>query len=151
MKKNYGARFRVLHCLADHQMTEALAQMELTSSQGRIMGFLARAKQPPCARDIEEFFHLSHPSVSGTLSRLEKKGFIEFRTDETDRRCKRIYILEKGAQCNERMLQTILATERRVVADFTEEEAEQFTRLLDRAIHNLGGDFCCRPKEEHCQ
>ena len=96
MKKRIGHRIRVLHWCTDQTMTNALAQMELTAAQGHIMGFLAHREQPPCSRDIEEAFELSHPTVSGLLSRLEKKGFIEFRADPEDRRCKRIYMLEKG-------------------------------------------------------
>ena len=34
--------------------------------------------------------------MSGILSRLEKKGFIELRPDPADKRCKRIYVLDKG-------------------------------------------------------
>ena len=99
--------------------------MDLTASQGMIMGYLAhRTSRPPCAKDIEEHFRLSHPSVSGTLSRLEKKGFIEFRPDEQDRRCKRIYILPKGIQCHEQIEQLFASMEQRVVSDFTPEERE---------------------------
>ncbi len=125
-------------------MTNALAAMDLTAAQGHIMGFLAHRKDPPCPRDIEEAFHLSHPTVSGLLSRLEKKDFIALRIDENDRRCKRIYVLPKGRECQETMHRTILAHEEQLVQDFTEEEKEQFARLLDRAIHNMGGNPCKR-------
>ena len=98
MKHYYSPRFRLLHWCSDQILNDALAQMDLTASQGRIMGYLAHQPQPPCARDIEDHFHLSHPSVSGTLSRMEKKGFIALRPDDRDRRCKRIYILPKGME-----------------------------------------------------
>ena len=125
-------------------MSNALASMELTAAQGHVMGFLSHQKQPPCARDIEEAFQLSHPTVSGILSRLEKKGFIEFRPDETDRRCKRIYVLPKGLEVDETMHNTILASEERMVRDFTDEEKELFARLLIRAIENMGEHPCKR-------
>ena len=129
-------------------MTSALAQMDLTASQGHIMGYLAHRKQPPCSRDIEEAFHLSHPTVSGLLSRLEKKGFIEFRQDESDRRCKRIFILPKGRECLELMHNTIQQTEAQLVRDFTPEEQAQFTDFLTRAIHNMGHSPCKRKHKE---
>lgn len=148
MKEHFGPRFRVLHWCTDQITTDALAQMELTSSQGRIMGFIAHAKTPPCARDIEEFFGLSHPSVSGTLSRLVKKDFIEFRPDRDDHRCKRIYILPKGIECHSKMVCAIEHTENLITKDFTPEERAQFSALLNRAIDNLGGDPCHHCKEE---
>lgn len=121
-------------------MDNAMESMDLTAVQGHIMAYLAHAQQPPCPRDLEAEFHLTHPTVSGILSRLEQKGFIELRTDPEDRRCKRIFILEKGWQCHEVMHQTIQANERRIVDGFTPEEQEIFTGLLQRAIRNMGGD-----------
>ena len=129
-------------------MTAALASMDLTAAQGHILAFITHSETPPCSRDIEEKFQLSHPTVSGLLSRLERKGFIEFRPDEADRRCKRIYILEKGRQVNELMHRTIRTAEEQLVKDFTEEEKEQFSRLLLRAISNVGISPCKRRSKE---
>ena len=149
MSHHYGHYLRILHWQFDQTVTGALAQMDLTASQGHIMGFLTHRKEPPCSRDIEEAFHLTHPTVSGLLGRLEKKGFIEFRPDPDDRRCKRIYILPKGRDCNETMHRVIKANEEKIVAGFSEEEKEQFAALLQRAIRNMGPGPCERnPKEE---
>ena len=130
-------------------MTAALAQMDLTAAQGHIMGYLAHRTQPPCSRDIEEAFHLSHPTVSGLLSRLEKKGFIEFRPDAGDRRCKRIYILPKGQECNEMMHHTITRVENRMVEGFSDEERALFLHFLERSIANMGITPNHQSKEEH--
>ena len=107
MRTYYGHLARVLHACTDQTMTAALAQMELTAAQSHILCYITYRKNPPCARDIEEAFQLSHPTVSGILSRLEQKDFIEMRPDELDRRCKRIYIREKGLQLDEMMHQTV--------------------------------------------
>ena len=114
-------------------------------------GRLARVPEPPCPRDIENEFHLSHPTVSGLLSRLEQKGFIELRTDENDRRSKRIYILPKGTECHDRMHRVIESNECRMVEGFTEAEKEQFAQLLTRAIRNMGGNPCQRKEKEDNQ
>lgn len=150
MQSHFGHLLRQLHSCADQAMTNSLASMDLTAAQGHIMGFLSHRSEPACARDIEEAFRLSHPTVSGLLSRLEKKGFIEFRPDETDRRCKRIRVLPKGMELNETMHRNILSTEQHLVEGFSPEEKEQFRSFLCRAITNLGGDPC-KPihKEEH--
>ena len=135
---HYGHLLRHLHCCTDQAMSNALASMELTAAQCHVMGFITHRDSPPCPRDIEEEFHLSHPTVSGLLSRLEKKGFIEFRPDENDRRCKRIYILAKGLELDETVHKTILANEEQLVQGVTEEEKEQFRTFLVRAIRNMG-------------
>ena len=148
LRYHYGHLARVLHWCTHHSMDNALEKMELTAAQGRIMGFLAHTKQPPCPRDLEAEFQLSHPTVSGILSRLEQKGFIELRTDPDDRRCKRIYVLPKGKECQDLMHQTIQETERRIVDGFSPEEQEQFAFLLQRAITNMGGSPCHRKHKE---
>ena len=149
---HYGHLLRILHWCTDQAMTNALEAMELTAAQGHIMGYLAHQVQPPCPRDIESEFQLSHPTVSGILSRLEQKGFIELRTDPDDRRCKRIYILEKGQQCHDLMHKTIVHNEQKLVEGFSREEQELFAAFLQRAITNMGGNPCHRKhKEEDSQ
>ena len=148
MKPQYGPRFRALHWCTEQIMSTALADMDLTSDQGHIMGFIVHQSTPPCSRDIEEAFHLSHPTVSGTLSRMERKGFIEFRPDENDRRCKRIYILPKGLECHERMTHTIESIEQQILRGFTPEEQALFSQFLNRAITNMGGSPCPPPFKE---
>ena len=145
---HYGRLVRILHCCTSQTMTEALSSMDLTSAQGHVMGYLAHCENPPCARDIEEAFHLSHPTVSGLLSRLEKKEFLELRPDPQDRRCKRIYMLPKGKECIEVMDRTIKNNEERLVRGFTEEEKALLAQLLQRAIENVHPDAGCRNKEE---
>lgn len=128
----------MLHGCIDQAMTNVLAGMDLTAAQGHIIGFVAHSQQPPCARDIEEAFHLSHPTVSGLLGRLERKAFIELRPDAADRRCKRIFLMEKGRLCLSAMDRAISQTEHRIVQNFTPQEQEQFILLLNRAIENMG-------------
>ena len=153
MDTHYGHLLRILHWCTDQTMTNALEQMELTASQGHIMGFLAHCKEPPCPRDIEEEFHLSHPTVSGLLQRLEKKEFIQLKADDHDRRCKRIHVLPKGRQCMDNMHQVIQNNEKRLVDGFTEEEQAKFAEFLNRAISNMGVSPCRKHphKEENNQ
>lgn len=148
MQPHFGHYARILHSCTDQAMTAALASMELTAAQGHIMAYLAHRSQPPCARDIEEAFRLSHPTVSGLLARLEKKGFIALRPDEADRRCKRIFLLSKGQEVNETMYRTMLQSEARMVQGFTEQEKEQFALLMLRAIDNMGASPCKRKSKE---
>lgn len=148
LQNYYGHLARILHWCTDQAITTALEKMDLTAAQGHIMGYLTHSEQPPCPRDIEAEFHLSHPTVSGLLSRLEQKGFIELRTDSCDRRCKRIYVLPKGLECHERIHSVIMENEKRMVQGFTSEEQAQFAVLLQRAIANMGGGPCHRKLKE---
>ena len=147
LSNHYGHSLRILHWQLDQTVTNALAQMDLTSAQGHIIGYLTHRPEPPCSRDIEEAFQLSHPTVSGLLSRMEKKGFLELRPDPADRRCKRIYILPKGQACHETIHRIIVENEEKLVAGFSQDEKAQFAALLQRATTNMGPSPC-KSKEE---
>ena len=151
MRTRLGYLIRVAEKCRGQAMTNALASMELTAAQGQIMSFIAHRTEPPCARDIEEAFQLTHPTVSGLLSRLEQKEFIEMRPDPKDRRCTRIYVLPRGLELHETMNQTIDSTEEQLMQNFTEEEKEQFAAFLQRAIDNLGGNPYKRKHKEDSQ
>ncbi len=137
MDKRIFARIRRLHWCVDQAMSEGLAQMDLTASQGCAMGFLNHRDSPPMAKEMEDALHLSHASTAGILSRLEKKGFIEFRPDENDKRCKRIYTLQKAHDCHAHMHGIMENLEKTITRDFTPQERDQFLEYLDRAIQNL--------------
>ena len=152
MERHYGHMIRILHWCTDQRMTNALEDMDLTAAQGHLMGYLTHRQEPACPKNVEEAFRLTHPTVSGLLSRLEKKGFIEFRPDAADRRCKRIHVLPKGKEYLETMHRTITENEEQLVRGFTDEEKAQFAAFLTRAIENMGGNPCQhKPKEEKGQ
>lgn len=136
----YGHLLRHLHSCTGQAMSELMESWDLTSAQGHVLVFIARSPTPPCPRDIEEAFHLSHPTVSGVLSRLERKGFVEFRPDEHDHRCKRIYLLPQALELDDAIHKAIAANESRLVQGFTPQEQAQFRDFLLRAIANMGGD-----------
>lgn len=137
MKKTCGHCVKRLHFVMEQIMDREMARWELTSAQGRIVGYLTHCHQPPCARDLEEFFGLSHPTVSGLLNRMESKGFLEFRPDEKDKRVKRIYPTEKCIACSQSIGECIRDNEERMYLDFTPEEKIWFQQLLQRATENL--------------
>lgn len=142
LKKLYGRRIRVLHRWMDQTMNDTLAQMGLTAAQGHIMGFLSQQTEPPCSRDVARALELSHPTVSGLLARMERKGFVQLRQDPQDKRARRIYLLPRGESCIQCIMETIRRVEQRMVTDFTAEERDRFLEYLDRAIANMGGSPC---------
>ena len=138
----------MLQSCAEQTLTAAMEEMELTAAQGHLMGYLIHSREPRCPRDVEKAFHLSHPTVSGLLSRLEQKGFVELRTDPEDRRFKRIYLLPKAWQLDERISRTLEENERKMTDGFTQQEREEFAAMLQRAIHSMGGELRCPGEEE---
>ena len=129
--------FKRLHFLMEQTINQRLLELDLTTAQGHAIGYIRCAKEPPCARDIETAFGLSHATVSGILSRVESKGFIELRPDEDDRRVKRIHLLQRGLNSTEQIRSHILDTENAMAEGFSPQELAQFRSFLSRAISNL--------------
>lgn len=144
MNVHYGHLIRILHWCTDQTMTDALDKLNLTAAQGRLMAFVVhREGQPTYAKDVETELRLTHPTVSGLLSRLEQKGFLELKTDPNDRRSRQIIISKKGLACCERMHAVITENESRIVQGFSPEEKAQFAQFLQRAIDNVRPDNGC--------
>ena len=55
-QKHMGHYFKTIQIRMEHLMNCQLQELDLTSAQGHIIGYLAWSKQPPCAKDIEKFF-----------------------------------------------------------------------------------------------
>lgn len=128
-------------------MNRKLQELDLTNAQGHAICFLTHhAESLPCARDLESTFGLSHATVSGILSRMESKGFIEVRPDPTDRRVKRLSLLDRGTACSVSIASHVEESERIMTAGFTDEELLQFRAYLSRAISNLEQSV----RENHC-
>lgn len=55
-------------------------------------------KEPPTLKELSDVLGSSHQNVKQILIKLEKKNFIEFKTDEKDKRKQRIVLTD---QCRE--------------------------------------------------
>lgn len=137
----------------ERKRTLDLEDMDLTSSQAFVLGYLLRHREEPVTSgDICKHFDLSHPTVTGILQRLESKGFLTYAEDSTDRRKKQICVTEKALDVNQRAKERCQETETLVSGSLSEEELRTLVGLLDRVIANIGQvdglDPCQKPKEE---
>ncbi len=145
-----GREIHRLDNLMGRTIGQAKESLGLTATQGFVLGYLARHKDEPpmCLRDLETRFDLTHPTVSGIVSRLEAKGFVSLTTDEKDRRVKRIALLPAGENAHRKIAVAIDDAERRLASGFSQEESALFCGFLRRAISNMGGD-CAQKEEKH--
>lgn len=91
-------------------MDQAVAPLDLTRSQWSILATLSRSSskgmmQAEIAREMD----VGKVTIGGLVSRLETAGLIERKSDDTDKRLKRVYITDKGYEVIRRMI--ILADE----------------------------------------
>ena len=147
-----GPRIKRISNALDRKRTLDLEDVELTSSQGMVLGYLARRQgEAVYPGDVGKHFGLTHPTVTGILQRLENKGYIAYEADPADRRKKRVAATEKALECHARIRARIFETEALLTRDMTDAEKTTLIRLLDGIIDRLdaGCGACgCPGKEE---
>ena len=133
-----GFKVKTIAKLISQNMTNGIASLDLTGSQAFLLGYLCRHREERLyARDIEQQFKFSHPTISGLLQRLEAKGFLVICPSDADRRCKEIKVTDRAMEVNQQILSQLKASESQLVAGMTPEEVSLLTGLLNRMISNI--------------
>ena len=136
--QNLGPRLRYLNNRITQYMDQQFLALDLTSTQSFLLHHLSlHENEAMYPKDIEKRFHLTHPTVSGVLQRLEAKNFIVIEPDRDDRRCKRIRLTDRARRCDEAVGQAFETLERLMCSGMSEEEQQTLLRLLDLASANL--------------
>lgn len=117
-----------------------LADFDITAAQSDILLYLIRhykEKDEINQLDIQKFLQLSNPTVSGLLNRLEDKGFITRTPSIKDARYNCVLPTEKALEQRAVMLEHMFYCEDAMLANFTEDEKEELSRLLNKALANV--------------
>ncbi|MBR3975597.1 MAG: winged helix-turn-helix transcriptional regulator [Clostridia bacterium] len=150
-KKHIGPLIRMLENAIEQKMNNDVSQMELTSAQIFTLHFLCKnEKKDICQKDIEAFFGLSHATVSGIISRLEAKGFLESVSAEDDRRKKLIRATGKAKKCDSTVAEQIKETEELLLKNFSEKEKEMLFIYILRMLDNIGVHTPEKREDEKC-
>ena len=88
-------------------------------------------------RDIEEHFHISNPTVTGILNRLEQKGFIERKLNQKDKRVRAIVLTQKEQDLHEDIVKQIRTMESRFGNVLGDEKKVQLLEILKELAENL--------------
>ncbi len=125
-----------------------------TRSQWLVLGRLGR--QPGVSQsELAELLEVEKATAGRLIDRLEKNGWIERRTDEADRRIKRIYMTERGKKAHdtigpiaeamlEEELSSLTEAERKLLTDLMINVKRQLQQMLQKNTHAaapvLGGE-----------
>lgn len=133
-----GFLLKVIEDNAERHANQVFRQMELTSSQVRVLKFLRERKDVSTTqKELEQYLMVSHPTVVGIVQRLEHKGFLQTQFDGEDRRNKYIYLTEKEAELFERIRRCHEEMELLLTRGMTEEQIAQLRELLQIVYRNV--------------
>jgi len=110
---------------------------EISEAEARTLYFLLDRKEPTFQRDIEEEYCMRPPSVSRLLSKMEADGLITRAQIESDGRFRRIEVTEKGRAYEDQVLRRLRNLEDVVTKGVTDEEIEEFCRVMSKISANL--------------
>lgn len=117
-----------------------LADFDITAAQSDILLYLIRNYKEMDEinqLDIQKFLQLSNPTVSGLLNRLEDKGFITRTPSIKDARYNCVLPTDKAIEHRGVMLEHMFYCEDAMLSNFSEDEKEALTVLLDKALENI--------------
>lgn len=137
-KFGYGYYFRRIDQSLKRTIDDLLIESDLTKSQEDILRFLLiHENESIIQKDIENFYHISNPTVTGLLNRLEAKGFIIRELSQEDKRVRTIKITEKAKAVQNKIIHSINDFETSLVKDFSEEEKAMLFQFLEKVSKNL--------------
>lgn len=135
-----GLRFSILHRAFRRQMDEYVRESGLTGVQFGVLGALERLEHAGgevTQRTLEDATHVTHPTMTELLKKLEAKGFVECRTSESDRRCKVVSSTERSRELH----QLIDGMDARAFTELTrglrEEEIASLIYITDVMLKNI--------------
>ena len=138
-----GAKFAVIHRAFRRELDASLREMELTGAQFGALRALDRLERERggeiSQRDVEELCRSAHPTMTEILKKLEKKGFIEVRPSETDRRRKQIRRTDKARELDRAAFLIDGKTFEKFAAGLDEAQRSVLEQMLDRMLTNICG------------
>lgn len=138
---NAGAKLchliKVTHREFENERNTLLREFGLTDSQAEVLGYLTYvAGGQATQHEICDFMHTSGATVSGLVTRLERKGFVERVENGADHRSNLVRVtnvaLDSASECFERLE----SVNERLLRGFTDQERNNLMSYLERIVEN---------------
>lgn len=119
----------------DKLSNQMLSKYDLTSSQFKVLKFLLKRPELNIRQiDIEKFFSMTNPTVTGILQNLEKKQMIERVQNPLDCRSKVIRLTKKVYTIKDELIKMGDDIEAQFTQNLSQEEKEQLKMLLKKIL-----------------
>ena len=124
-----------LALVSDKQALSILAPIDLTPSQYKIVKYLIKRENEPVRQvDIERYYSMTNPAVTGIVKNMEAKGWITREQNPEDSRSKLIRLTPMALSRKEELYGYGDRIENALIRDLTEEEQDTLVRLLGKLI-----------------
>lgn len=99
-------------------------------------------------RRIVEVTHLSAPTVSVILRKMEEEGIVELKINPDDKRQMCVFLSDYGREVDRRAIEKIKETDALALEGLSASECDTLMELLSKLRANLLSSYNCQPKEK---
>ena len=115
-----------------------LKAVGLTDEQTKSLIYLVDSQRKDMTiRDLKDYLLVSHQATQGIVKRMADKGVISVKKSDRDGREKIIAPTEKGIRIRQQLGGEAVDTGENLLAGISEEEKEQFYKVLLKALDNV--------------
>lgn len=87
--------------------------------------------------ELTERLKRSPSTVTKTVQRLEKAGFVQRCPDDSDERISRVFLTDAGRAIRPAVEEVWIRLDRQLFAGFSTQELDMFAHFLTRVCHNI--------------
>lgn len=116
-------------------LNESLVPLGLYAAQWAII-YRLKTGGPSTQKELSSYLGVEAPTMTRTLARLEKAGWIK-RTSGQDKREKKISLTDAAINEYDTWLQSVRKSESQVLKNITEEEISTMIRLMAKMRENM--------------
>ncbi|MDV5972905.1 UNVERIFIED_CONTAM: MarR family transcriptional regulator [Streptococcus canis] len=119
----------------DKIANHTLASYGITHSQFKCLKYLYLFDNGSLnQRDLEQYFHMSNPTVTRILQNLEKEGWIKRLANGKDKRHKQLYLTDKALSMQENFKDIANQLETQLTERLTDQELDHLQTLLRKML-----------------
>lgn len=126
--------------LMGEKVREKCGDNPIIQKSGKIIMIELAKKDGRTQLDLSRATHLKAPTVSISLGKLEREGYVKRQPDEYDLRATRVFLTEKGRSLDDEIKRRITEEESYVTAALTDEEKETLVKILTKIKKNILSD-----------
>lgn len=141
-EKHVGHAIKTLHHLISREIAAIFMKNgmdQVTVMHSWIIGYLCKNQNRDIfQKDLETEFGITRSTVTNILKLMEKKGYIERVSVESDARLKKLILTEKAKEIQKKnRIDIYNNVEKKLTQEIDEEELEVFFKVLSKMKQNM--------------
>ena len=118
---------------------EMYQEFDMNGSQASIL-FTLYQRDAMSQKDLAALLNVTPPSITSSIQKMEREGYLTRRPDEADQRVMRLTLAEKGRSCIQNIRTVAAQMEELMFRGMREEETKMLRRMLLQIYENLEQD-----------